>query len=277
MADSASKLPITLRCHILSLNRSSLYYQNVEPINREDLEIINNIDQIYTEYPFFGHRRIRDELEDEYGIKIGRHRVRNDMSIMGIQAFYPRRKVNTSTPNKEYKVYPYLLRNMTINRCNQVWEADITYIPLNGKFCYLIAIIDWYSRCILSYRISNSLDTSFCLDALNHAFDLYGKPDIFNTDQGSQFTSRAFTQALFDKNIAVSMDSVGRAIDNIIIERFFRTLKYEDIYLNRYSSIKELKQGVERYMTFYNHKRKHSSLAKQTPYRVYYEQKLCLN
>ncbi len=277
MADSESELPITLRCYILSLNRSSLYYQNVEPVNCDDLEIMNNIDQIYTEYPFFGHRRIRDELEDEYGIKIGRHRVRNYMSIMGIQAFYPRRKVNTSTPNKEHKVYPYLLRNITINRCNQVWASDITYIPLNGKFCYLIAIIDWYSRCILSYRISNSLDTSFCLDALNHAFELYGKPDIFNTDQGCQFTSQAFTQALFDKNIAVSMDSVGRAIDNIIIERFFRTLKYEDIYLNRYSSIKELKQGVERYMTFYNHKRKHSSLAKQTPYRVYYGQKLCLN
>lgn len=277
MADSECELPISLQCHILSLNRSSLYYHNVEPINQDDLEIMSYIDQIYTEYPFFGHRRILDELKDEYKINIGRHRVRGYMDIMGIQAFYPRRKINTSTPNKEHKVYPYLLRNITINRCNQVWAADITYVPLNGKFCYLIAIIDWYSRCILSYRISNSLDTSFCMDALKHAFQLYGKPEIFNTDQGCQFTSQVFTQALLKRNIAVSMDSVGRAIDNIIIERFFRTLKYEDIYLNRYSSIKELKQGVQRYMTFYNHRRKHSSLEKQTPYCVYYGQKLCLN
>ena len=277
MADSESALPISLQCHILSLNRSSLYYKEVEPINRNDLEIMGHIDQIYTEYPFYGHRRIHDELKDEYGIKIGRHRVRKYMNIMGIQAFYPRRKINTSTPNKEHKVYPYLLRNIAINRCNQVWAADITYVPLNGKFCYLIAIIDWYSRCILSYRISNSLDASFCMDALNCAFELYGKPEIFNTDQGCQFTSQTFTQALLERNIAISMDSVGRAIDNIIIERFFRTLKYEDIYLNRYSSIKELKQGVQRYMTFYNHRRKHSSLAKQTPDSVYYGQEICLN
>jgi len=277
LIDKSVELPITVQCDVLSLARSSAYYQPVEPITKQDLEIMNAIDQIYTEYPFFGHRRIRDELQDEYGFKIGRHRVRNYMTIMGIQAFYPRRRINTSIPNKEHKVYPYLLRNTTINRCNQVWAADITYIPLNGKFCYLIAIIDWYSRCILSYRISNSLDTSFCLDALNQACERYGKPEIFNTDQGCQFTSQAFTQALLDKNIAISMDSVGRAIDNIIIERFFRTLKYEDIYLNRYSSIKELKIGVDCYMTFYNHKRKHSSLKKQTPYFVYYGHKFCQN
>jgi len=277
MADSESELSITIQCQILSLNRSSLYYQNVEPLNHEDLEIMNRIDQIYTEYPFFGHRRIRDELQDQYDIKIGRHRVRGYMTIMGIQAFYPRRKINISLPNKEHKVYPYRLRNITINRCNQVWAADITYIPLNGKFCYLIAIIDWYSRCILSYRISNSLDTSFCLDALNQAFELHGKPEIFNTDQGSQFTSYDFTKVLLDQKITISMDSVGRAIDNIIIERFFRTLKYEDIYLNRYSSIKELKYGVARYMNFYNHKRRHTSLSKQTPFYVYKGQTFCLN
>lgn len=272
-----AELPITVQCDVLSLARSSAYYKPADPITEQDLEIMNMIDQIYTEHPYFGHRRIRDELKDEYNMNIGRHRVRQYMNLMGIEAFYPRRKINTSTPNKEHKVYPYLLRKLDINRCNQVWAADITYIPLNGKFCYLVAIIDWYSRCILSYRISNSLDTSFCLDALNEALDRYEKPEIFNTDQGSQFTSEAFTKKLIDQKILISMDSVGRAIDNIIIERFFRTLKYEDIYLNRYVSIKELKQGVDRYMKFYNHKRRHSSLEKQTPFQVYRGYAFCQN
>jgi len=269
---ATKELSVKAQCMILSLARSAFYYQPVELFNSDNLNIMKVMDRIYTEYPFYGHRRICDELKDAHNIKVGRDRVLKYMHIMGIEAFYPRKKINTTTPNKEHKVYPYLLRNLNIERCNQVWAADITYIPLNGKFCYLMAIIDWHSRCILSYRISNSLDTTFCLEALKEAFKRYGKPEIFNTDQGCQFTSHAFTQELLDAGIAISMDSVGRAIDNVIIERFFRTIKYEDIYLNHYQSIKDLKKGVEKYMRFYNVQRKHSSLNKKTPYVVYHGQ-----
>lgn len=269
-------MPVTKQCALLSIARSSVYYEPVEKMTENHIDLMHAIDRIYTDYPFYGHRRICDELIEQ-GYKIGRDRTLHYMQEMGIEAFYPKRKKNTSIANKEHKVYPYLLRNLKITRSNQVWAIDITYIPIYGKFCYFVGIIDWYSRAILTYRISNSLDTSFCLEAIREALERYGKPDIFNSDQGCQFTSEQFTKVLLENGIQISMDSVGRAIDNIIIERFFRTFKYEDIYLNRYGSIKELKQGVDKYIYFYNHKRKHSSLNKKTPFTAYYGQSLSLN
>lgn len=269
-------MTITKQCALLSIARSSVYYEPVEKMTENRVDLMHAIDRIYTDHPFFGHRRICDELIEQ-GHQIGRDRTLHYMQEMGIEAFYPKRKKNTSIANKEHKVYPYLLRNLKITRSNQVWAIDITYIPIDGKFCYFVGIIDWYSRAILTYRISNSLDTSFCLAAIQEALERYGKPDIFNSDQGCQFTSEQFTKVLLENGIQISMDSVGRAIDNIIIERFFRTFKYEDIYLNRYGSIKELKKGVDKYIYFYNHKRKHSSLNKKTPFTTYYGQPLSLN
>lgn len=276
MINKNDTMPIIKQCDILAISRSNVYYQRVEKITDTIIDITHAIDRVYTEHPFYGHRRICDELNDQ-GFNIGRDRTLKYMQQMGLKAFYPRRKHNTSIANKEHKVYPYLLRSLKINRPNQVWAIDITYVPLNGKFCYLVAIIDWHSRFILSYRISNSLDTTFCLDALNEAMSHYGKPEIFNSDQGCQFTSNEFTKVLLDRGIQISMDGKGRAIDNVIIERFFRTLKYENIYLKRYESIKELKQGVNCYMNFYNQKRKHSSLNKKTPSCTYYGQTIFLN
>ena len=276
MINKDDTISIIQQCKLLAVSRSSVYYEPVEKMTENKISIMHAIDRIYTDYPFYGHRRICDEL-NESGFNIGRDRTLHYMHEMGIEAFYPKRKKNTSIANKEHKVYPYLLRNLKINRPNQVWAIDITYIPINGKFCYFVGIIDWYSRTILSYRISNSLDTFFCLEALQEAFDRHGKPEIFNSDQGCQFTSEQFTKALLEKDIRISMDSVGRAIDNIMIERFFRSFKYEDIYVKRYNSIKELKQGVDKYIYFYNHKRKHSSLNKKTPLNVYYGQHISLN
>jgi putative transposase len=276
MVNKDEQMPITKQCDILSLSRSSVYYTATEKMTPEVINVMHAIDRVYTEYPFYGHRRICDELQEQ-GYPIGRDRTLAYMQQMGLEAFYPKRKRNTSLANKAHKVYPYLLRDLKITRANQVWATDITYIPLNGKFCYLVAIIDWYSRALLSYRISNSLDVQFCLEVLDDTLARYGKPEIFNSDQGCQFTSHAFTEKLLSKDIRISMDGKGRAIDNIIIERFFRTLKYEDIYLHRYGSIKELKQGLKRYMHFYNHKRRHSSLNKKTPVYTYYGQSISFN
>ena len=276
IVENSEALSITKQCEMLSLNRSSFYAQPEEEPKDEKIKIMHSIDQIYTEYPFYGHRRIWDALKEK-GFTIGRDRTLEYMSEMGLQAFYPRRKKFTSLADKAHKKYPYLLKGLKIIKSNQVWAADITYVPLNGRFCYLIIIVDWFSRMILSYRISNSLDVQFCLEALEEALKRFGQPEIFNTNQGAQFTSNDFVNLLLSKNIQISMDSKGRAIDNVIVERSFRTIKYEDIYLKHYESILEFKTGFVKYMDFYNRRRKHSSLDNKTPLEIYYGQKISFN
>ena len=224
------------------------------------------IDQEYLKYPFYGSRQMKRHLA-RMGYSISRHRVRRLMRKMGITAIY--QKPKTTNKNAAHKVYPYLLRGLNINRPNQVWCTDITYIPLKKGFLYLVAIKDWYSRKVLSWRLSNTMDTSFCISALEEALARHGIPEIFNTDQGVQFTSEAFTKILLGKNIQISMDGKGRALDNIAIERFWRSLKYEDVYVNRYPSIKEAKEGIAKYIDFYNNTRLHSSLGYGTPLEAY--------
>lgn len=257
------------QCGLVELNRSTLYYEPV-PYSDEEVRLFNEIDVVYTDKPYYGHRKIWKELLRR-GLSIGRDRTLAYMQIMGLEPFYPRQ--HTSIPDKQHQVYPYLLKNLLIYRPNQVWAADITYIRLAKGFCYLIAIIDWYSRHILSYRISTTLDVSFCVVALQEALAKYPAPDIFNTDQGSQFTSADFTEILLSHQVKISMDSKGRAKDNIIIERFFRSLKYEDIYLREYLSIPELKIGAAQYMFKYNHERLHEALDYRTPAELYFERK----
>lgn len=263
-----SDLSIKAQCELLELSRSVVYYEPVEEFSETELLVMNRMDEIFTEQPFYGHRKLWKQLKKE-GYFIGRDKTLGFMHTLGLEAFYPHKKVNTSMANKAHKKYPYLLKGLDIVKPNQVWSIDITYIRIRGGFCYLAAIIDWYSRSILSYRISNSLEVQFCIDALHAAFEKYGVPDIFNSDQGSQFTSEDFTKELNDRKIKISMDSVGRATDNIMIERFFRSLKYEDIYLKEYQSVAELKEGVRVYIEFYNHRRIHQSLDYKIPFEVY--------
>ncbi len=227
MIDRDHKLSLTRQSEILELSRSSLYYKAV-PFNVRDLEIMKLIDEIHLKYPFYGSRSIRDELRDK-GYKIGRGHVSTLMKKMGIEAIY--QKPRLSKPHPGHKVYPYLLRGMAITRANQVWAADITYIPMAKGFCYLVAIMDWASRRVLAWRLSNTLDVSFCTEALEEAIRRFGSPEIFNTDQGSQFTSEAFTGILNAHGIRISMDGRGRWMDNVFIERFWRSVKYEDVYL----------------------------------------------
>lgn len=259
-------MPMVEQCGLVELNRSTLYYEPV-PYSDEEMSLFNEIDLIYTDMPYYGHRKIWQELLRR-GRSIGRDRTLKYMRIMGLEPFYPHQ--HTSIPDKQHKVYPYLLKDLLIYRPNQVWAADITYIRLAKGFCYLIAIIDWYSRHILSYRISTTLDVSFCVAALQEALAKYPAPEIFNTDQGSQFTSADFTERLLAHQVKISMDSKGRAKDNIIIERFFRSLKHEDIYLREYLSIPELKIGVAQYMFKYNRVRLHETHGYMTPAELYF-------
>ena len=260
-------ISVTEQCKLLDLNRSSVYYQSVPVFKEEELKILDKMDEIFTERPFYGYRRVHLDLLDQ-GYLVGRDRVLKYMRVLGLETFYPRKR-KTSIPAKGHKIYPYLLKGLDICRPNQVWAADITYIRMSKGFCYLVAIIDWYSRRILSWRISNTLDVGFCVDALQEALDKFGVPEIFNTDQGSQFTSKDFTGILKAYGIQISMDSKGRAIDNVIIERFFRSLKHEDIYWKDYKDIPSLKEGVFNYMNLYNYKRWHSSLDDKRPAEVY--------
>jgi putative transposase len=261
-------LSINSQCKLLDLSKGSLYYKKQPEYDLEDLKILNRMDEIYTQIPIYGYRKIHQQLNRE-GFEIGKDRVLKYMQVLGIEAFYPKKFKKTSESDKSHKKYPYLLRGLEINKTNQVWAIDITYIRLTGGFVYFVGVIDWYSRYILSYRLSNSLEIHFCLDALEEALTLYPKPQIFNSDQGSQFTSEQFTNILIKSEIAISMDSKGRALDNIIIERFFRSLKYEDIYLKEYQNVKELKQGIDEYINFYNNKRFHQSLEYYTPKEIY--------
>ena len=266
MIDRDHKLPLTRQSEILELSRSSLYYSAV-PISPRDMELMKLIDEIHLKYPFYGSRSIRDELREK-GYKIGRGHVSTLMKKMGIEAIY--KKPRLSKPYPGHKVYPYLLREMEITRGNQVWAADITYLPMAKGFCYLVAIMDWASRKVLAWRLSNTLDVTFCTEALEEALRRFGSPEIFNTDQGSQFTSEAFTEILKAHDVRISMDGRGRWLDNVFIERLWRSVKYEDVYLKAYGTIVEVRQGLRKYFKFYNSRRRHQSLDRKTPDSVYW-------
>ena len=261
-------LPKTRRCELLDVARSSAYYRP-EPFSETELMLMRLIDEIHLQWPFYGSRRVRDALEDR-GYFVNRKRVQRLMRQMGLQALYPRRR--TSQPGKGHKIYPYLLRDLSIERADQVWATDITYLPMAKGFMYLVAIMDWHSRRVLSWRVSNTLDTDFCVEALEEALLRFGTPEIFNTDQGSQFTSEAFTGVLKDHGIAISMDGKGRWVDNVVVERLWRSVKYEDVYLRAYETPSELRAGLARYFEFYNTRRRHSALDRRTPDAVYFEQ-----
>lgn len=263
------KLSIDQQCELLGLSRSSYYYEAVGE-NALNLKIMNRLDELYTEHPFYGVRKMAYILNEE-GYCVNKKRISRLMAKMGIEAICP--KKNLSKPHPGHRIYPYLLRNLTIDKVNQVWSTDITYIRINGGFVYLVAVIDWYSRYVLSWELSNSLDTRFCLKALNEALH-QGIPEIFNTDQGAQFTSEDFTDILKAYGIKISMDGRGRALDNIFIERLWRSVKYEDIYIKDYSNMIELYQGLKAYFNFYNNERPHQSIGYQRPAKLYYEQSI---
>jgi putative transposase len=265
MIDRAHSMPITRQCRLLELSRSSVYYQAV-PLPEATLALMRRIDEIHLKLPFYGSRKIRDQLQRE-GHKVNRKKVQRLMHLMGISALYPKRR--TSLPGRGHKIYPYLLRDMTIDRPNQVWCADICYIPMARGFLYLVAIMDWASRKVLSWRLSNTMDTQFCVDALEEALSRYGTPEIFNTDQGAQFTSDAFTQVLQDAGVRISMDGKGRWIDNVFIERVWRSLKYEEVYLKAYENVAQAIRGIGDYFDLYNEERPHQALARLTPNEVY--------
>ena len=258
-------LSVRRQCELLGLNRSTLYYQSARE-SCLNLELMRLIDEQYMRTPFYGWRRMTAWLRRQ-GYEINGKRTRRLMGKMGIEAIYP--KPSTSQPGKGHKIYPYLLRGLDITHRHQVWSADITYIPLSGGFMYLAAVIDWFTRYVLAWQLSNTLDGHFCLDVLNLALT-QGKPTIFNTDQGAQFTASAFTSILSDAGVRISMDGKGRALDNIFIERLWRAVKYEEVYLNAYESVSDLTVALERYFHFYNHERLHQSLRYRTPVEVHF-------
>jgi len=261
-------LPISRQCQVLNISRSSAYRSPVL-VSEADLDLMQKLDVLHMRHPFKGSRRLRDDLWDDYGQQVNRKHVQRLMRLMGIRALYPGSK--TTRPNKHHKVYPYLLRELDINRVNQVWCTDITYIPMRKGFLYLVAIMDWHSRKVLSWRLSNSLDTAPCIDTLEEALANHGAPEIFNSDQGCQFTSESFTGVLKAHGIKISMDGRGRWIDNVFIERLWRSLKYEEVYLNAYDTVVQAKQGIGEWMRFYNQDRRHASLSRMTPDQVYYD------
>ncbi|MCG7852840.1 MAG: IS3 family transposase [Methanosarcinaceae archaeon] len=265
MIDRRDKLPVTRQCALLDLSRSGIYYKPIPPSEKE-MELMRKIDEIHLMYPFYGSRNIRNELWAR-GYNVGRDRVRRLMRRMGIETLYV--KPRLSLAHHEHVKYPYLLRNLKITRANHVWATDITYIPMARGFCYLVAIMDWASRMVLSWRLSNTLDSSFCVDALEEAIAQYGCPEIFNTDQGSQFTAEVFTDALRTRDISISMDGKGRWTDNVFIERLWKSVKYEDIYLKAYGSMAEVKKGLAAYFMFYNERRWHQTFDRKTPAMVY--------
>lgn len=259
------KLSISAKCRLLSISRASVYYE-ARPIPPDDLAILREIDQYFLDNPCLGSRKMTALLRRS-GHVINRKKVQRLMRQLGIQAIYA--KPNTSQPHPKHPIYPYLLKGLEINRSNQVWCADITYIPMQKGFLYLVAIMDWYSRKVLAWRLSNSMDADFCVEALQEALRRHGRPDIFNTDQGSQFTSTAFTSVLQDAGVQISMDGRGRYLDNIFIERLWRTVKHECIYLHAPPTGRELRDLLQRWFAYYNHNRLHQALDYQTPNEFY--------
>ncbi len=267
MIDRSHALPLSRQAEVLKLSRSSLYYRP-RAVPPADLAIMRRIDELHLDYPFAGSRMLRDLLHGE-GVAIGRQRVSTMMKRMGIQALY--RRPNTSKPAPGHKIYPYLLRSIAVERPNQVWAMDITYIPMARGFVYLAAVVDWFSRRVLAWRVSITMEVEFCLDAVEEALAKHGPPEIFNTDPGSQFTSAPFTGLLIDKAVAISMDGKGAWRDNVFVERLWRSVKYEEVYLRAYESVPEARASIGRYLGFYNAKRPHSSLAARTPDRAYFD------
>ncbi len=263
-------ISISRQAELLGLSRASIYYQPT--IKTRDKELMDLIDKIYLDCPFYGSRKIKKELKINYGINICRDHIRRLMNEMGIEAIYPKSKRKTSIPDNQYKKYPYLLKGLLISRSDQVWAVDITYVRLEKGWAYLTAIIDWFSRYVLSWKLSNTSGIDFCLEALNEALEK-SIPEIFNSDQGSQFTSPEFTNILLNRKVKISMDSKGRCLDNIFTERLWRTVKYENIYLKSYSDPLEAKLGLTEYFNFYNNRRLHQSLNYRTPAQVYFQNK----
>ena len=258
-------LSLSRQCRLLTISRSSFYYapKGESPVN---LALMRRIDELFLKYPFYGSRQMVRQLRRD-GVRAGRHRVRRLMRLMGLQAIY--QAPRTSDPHPSHRVYPYLLKGMAIERPNQVWCADITYIPVRRGFLYLVAIMDWATRHVLAWRLSNTMDASFCVEALAEALGRYGRPEIFNTDQGSQFTGRDFTGALKDADVAISMDGRGRYMDNIFIERLWRSLKYEAVYLHELTDGFKAERVIGEWIDFYNAERPHSALAGATPAEAY--------
>ncbi len=266
--DRCHSLPISRQCEVLAISRSSAY-RAPAGVSNPDIDLMRKLDELHLKHPFKGSRRLRDDLWDVYGLQVNRKRVQRLMRIMGIRALYP--GARTTRPNKQHKVYPYLLRDLEIDRSNQVWCTDITYIPMRKGFLYLVAVMDWHSRKVLSWRLSNSLDTAPCIEALEEAVTNYGTPDIFNSDQGCQFTSEDFAGTLKAHGVKISMDGKGRWMDNVFIERLWRSLKYEEVYLKAYDTVAHAKQSIGEWMNFYNQDRRHASLGRMTPDQVYYD------
>jgi putative transposase len=267
MIEPAHNLPVTRQAELLELSRSNVYYLP-RPVPAVDLVLMRRIDELHLNFPFAGSRMLRDMLKLE-GLPAGRKHVGTLMGRMGIVALYRRRK--TSIRHPAHSIYPYLLRNLTVDRPNQVWATDLTYIPMRRGFVFLVAILDWATRKVLAHRVSISMTTDFCVEALEEAIEKYGRPEIFNTDQGSQFTSTEFTRVLQANDIRISMDGKGRWVDNVFVERLWKSVKYEHVYLHAYESVYEARQQLANYFEFYNTRRPHSSLGGQTPNTAYFQ------
>jgi putative transposase len=255
------------QCELLHINRSMLYYQPQE-VSAEELRLMRLLDEQYLAHPFYGSRKLVLALKGK-GHTVNRKRVQRLMRVMGLEALVP--KPSTSRSRPEHKKYPYLLRGLQVTKANQVWATDITYIPLARGFCYLVAVVDWFSRAVLAWRLSNTLEVGFCVEALEEALENFGVPDIFNTDQGVHFTSEAFTSVLLARGVRISMDGKGRCLDNVLVERLWRSLKYEEVYLHAYEDARAARGGIGRYMRFFNQERPHQSLQYRTPMAVYME------
>jgi len=267
MIDREHALPISRQAKALGVSRGAVYYKP-RPMSAEDLRIMRRLDELHLDYPFAGSRMLRDFLNRE-GVGIGRRHVASLMKRMGISAIY--RRPNTSKPAPGHKIYPYLLRGVKIERPDQVWAMDITYIPMARGFVYLAAVVDVFSRRVLSHRVSITMEADFCVEALEEALAKHGKPGIFNTDQGSQFTSAAFTGVLLDFGVSISMDGKGAWRDNVFVERLWRSVKYEEVYLKAYETVGDVRGSIGRYLAFYNQRRPHSSLDRRTPDEAYFQ------
>ncbi len=267
MIERGATLPVKRQAELLELSRASVYY-TPRPLSERDLGLMRRLDELHLELPFYGSRKLTRELQKE-GHTVGRRHVTTLMRRMGLETIY--RKPRTSIPAKEAAIRPYLLGTLTIDRPNQVWASDITYLPMAHGFLYLVAILDVYSRKVLAFRLSNTMTADFCVEALQEALAKFGAPEIFNTDQGSQFTSAEWTEVLEEAEVAISMDGKGRWIDNVFIERLWRSVKYEEVYLHGYANGTEARTGLTRYFSFYNARRSHQSLDYRTPDEVYFE------
>lgn len=262
---------VVQQCKLLRVPRSTLYYKP-KPVDDEELTLMRRIDELYMKWPFYGSRRLVAELRGE-GYAVNRKRVRRLMQVMGIEAIY--QKPNTSRKHPEHKIYPYLLSDLKINRSNQVWCADITYIPMAKGFVYLVAVMDWFSRRVLAWRLSITMETNFCVEALQEAMSRFGRPEIFNTDQGAQFTADDFINTLLAQDVKISMDGKGRFMDNIFIERLWRSLKYEEVFIKAYDSVAEARRSIGAWLAFYNDERKHQSHGYRTPSEIFASAQAC--